>query len=168
MNYIFKVSIFSWKCQFKPRNSPVYTWALYLMRFFKRNEIDSRITIVVITSLLLILSVTLSSRLQQLLWTFFCFFISPCRPAEEHQSPTWMIPRPSQLCLKCATFHHQPAHLPFRAPPLRGLHACHIFKYTRKQKREKNVTTTKKRDSFHFTHNTRGQKILSVLKKKRS
>lgn len=64
-------------------------------------------------------------------------------------------------------FHHQPTHQPFRAPPLRGLHAYHIFEYIRKQRRrrkKKKILNDKKRlSSLYHSHHQR-TKILPVLK----
>lgn len=73
-----------------------------------------------------------------------------------------MILRPSQPWPKRLLFHHQPTHQPFRAPPLRGLHAYHIFKYIRKQ-REKKILNDKKTVIPYHSHHQR-TKILPVFK----
>lgn len=63
--------------------------------------------------------------------------------------------------------HHQSIHQPFRGPPLRGLHAYHIFQVYKKTGRGGSIPNDKKKDSSHTSHTTRGLKfylILPVLK----
>lgn len=85
------------------------------------------------------------------------------------QSPTWMILRPSQLWPEDLFSTTSPSISPSGAPPLRGLHAYHIFRVYKKTTRGGGgeIPNNKKKDSSHTSHTTRGLKfylILPVLK----
>lgn len=85
----------------------------------------------------------------------------------ECQSPMWMILRPSQPWPEDLFSTTSPSISPSGAPPLRGLHAYHIFQVYKKTGRGGGYFKRQKKDSSHTSHTTRGLKfylILPVLK----